>query len=331
MDFGVLQFFSWPGRRVPLETVYERALNRIEIMDKTGYEAVWLAEHHFSTYSVCPSVHLMGMHVANRTKRLRIGTAVTLAAFYHPLRIAEEVALLDVLSGGRVNWGAGRGFDFKEFETFGVPVAESRTRFQEAVQIVLAAWQNERLTWDSKHWQFDDVEVLPKPAQDPHPPVWVAGSSAESVGWAGELGHGVLLSPHLPFKTIDEHQKLFRSALQRHGHSGDRKIPVARLLAVADNEEEAAETARRGAAWIFNTYRNESKNANYQANQSGNKPEVTSVDQYLEDVAIWGTPAKVEDTLHRLEEEIGLNYLMCAPLSHSSFTTFTEKVLPKFV
>lgn len=331
MDFGVLQFFSWPGRRIPLETVYERALNRIEIMDKTGYEAVWLAEHHFSTYSVCPSVHMMGMHVAARTRRLRIGTAVTLAAFYHPLRIAEEVALLDVLSGGRVNWGAGRGFDFTEFETFGVPVAESKSRFHEAVQIVLAAWQNERLTWDSEHWRFNDVEVLPKPAQQPHPPVWVAGSSAESVGWAGELGHGVMLSPHLPFKTIDEHQKIFRAALQKHGHSGDRKIPVARLLAVADNEAEAAETARRGAAWIFSTYRNESKSANYQLNQSGNKPEVTSVDQYLEDVAIWGTPAKVADTIHRLQDEIGLNYLMCAPLSHGSFMTFTEKVLPKFV
>ena len=111
MKFGVLQFFSWPERRVPLETVYERALERIDVMDRTGYDAVWLAEHHFTTYSVCPSVHLMGMHVAGRTQNLRIGTAVSLAAFYHPLRLAEEVALLDVLSGGRVNWGAGRGFD----------------------------------------------------------------------------------------------------------------------------------------------------------------------------------------------------------------------------
>src|SRR4029077_20782190 len=88
MKFGVLQFFSW-SRRIPLETVYQRALERIEIMDQGGYHAVWLAEHHFNTYSVCPSTTLMGMHVAARTKRLRIGTAVTLAGFYHPLRLAE--------------------------------------------------------------------------------------------------------------------------------------------------------------------------------------------------------------------------------------------------
>jgi len=115
MKFGVLQFFSWPERRVSLPTVYERALQRIEIMDNAGFDAVWLAEHHFTGYSVCPSVHMMGVHVANHTKRLRIGMAVSLAAFYHPLRLAEEVALLDMLSGGRVNWGAGRGFDPVEF------------------------------------------------------------------------------------------------------------------------------------------------------------------------------------------------------------------------
>jgi len=100
---GILQFFSWPERRVPLPTVYERALQRIEIMDQTGYDAVWLTEHHFNDYSVCPSIPVMGAYAAARTKRLRIGAGVTLAAFYHPLRLAEEIALLDILSGGRVN------------------------------------------------------------------------------------------------------------------------------------------------------------------------------------------------------------------------------------
>src|SRR5438270_9313498 len=110
MKIAVLQFFSWPERRVPLASVYSRALERIEIMDRAGYDAVWLAEHHFSSFSVCPSVHMMGMLAAARTTRLRIGTGVSLAPFYHPLRLAEEVALLDQVSGGRVNWGAGRGF-----------------------------------------------------------------------------------------------------------------------------------------------------------------------------------------------------------------------------
>ena len=180
MKVGVLQFFSWPERRVAIETVYERALQRIEIMDRTGYDAVWLAEHHFHSFSVCPSVHMMGVQVAARTRRLRIGTAVSLAAFYHPLRLAEEVALLDVLSGGRVNWGAGRGFDRTEFGAFGVPPEESAPRFQEAVDVVLRAWTTDRLTYEGKYFRCDGIEVLPKPLQRPHPPVWLAASSPDA-------------------------------------------------------------------------------------------------------------------------------------------------------
>src|SRR5215510_1354722 len=158
MKVGVLQFFGWRDRSVPLPSIYDLALERIAIMDTTGYDAVWLAEHHFSGFSVCPSVHLMGMMAAARTKRLRIGTAVSLAALYHPLRLAEEVALLDMLSGGRVNWGAGRGFARSEFNAFGVPPEESTDRFREAVEIVLKAWTEERLTYKGQHFAFDGVE-----------------------------------------------------------------------------------------------------------------------------------------------------------------------------
>jgi len=163
MKVGILQFFGWRDRSVPLNSVYETALERFSIMDQTGYDAVWLAEHHFSSFSVCPSVHMMGTMAAARTKRLRIGTAVSLAPFYNPLRLAEEVALLDVLSGGRVNWGAGRGFERSEFAAFGIPGEESAPRFHETVDIVLKAWTNQRLSYQGKFYQYENVEVLPKP------------------------------------------------------------------------------------------------------------------------------------------------------------------------
>src|SRR5262249_56198362 len=94
MQIGVLQFFGWRDRSQALTSIYDMALDRIAIMDSAGYDAVWLAEHHFSSFSVCPSVHMMGVMAAARTKRLRIGTGVSLAPFYNPLRLAEEVALL---------------------------------------------------------------------------------------------------------------------------------------------------------------------------------------------------------------------------------------------
>src|SRR5437867_4034742 len=251
MKVGVLQFFSWPERRVAIETVYERALQRIEVMDRTGYAAVWLAEPPFHSFSVCPSVHLMGTHVAARTRRLRIGTAVSLAALYHPLRLAEEVALLDVLSGGRVNWGAGRGFDRTEFKAFGVAQEESAPRFHEAVDIVLRAWTEDRLTYEGRYFLFDGIEVLPKPLQKPHPPVWLAASSPDAIGRAAAAGFTIMMDPHSAHVEIARKRELYREKLEASGHTiAGREIPMARLLAIGRTAREAEETARRGAGWM---------------------------------------------------------------------------------
>ena len=327
MKVGVLQFFGWRDRSIPLEEIYNRALERIEIMDQTGYDAVWLAEHHFSSYSVCPSVHLMAMHVAGRTQNLRIGTAVTLAAFYHPLRIAEEVALLDVLSGGRVNWGAGRGFDPVEFANFGVSTDESAERFREAVEIVLAAWQNERLTHHGRFHNFEDVEVLPKPLQKPTPPVWVAASSEGAIDWAAEQGLAILMDPHSAHGEIARKQKLYAERFSATHHvapTADR--PIARLVALAETDAKALETAQRGAAFS-GRYLPKQAVAAFRED----KRMVEPADHYLEDVIIHGSPERVVDELQRLAEELPLDYLLLSPLSEKSFDLFTDRVLPKIL
>ena len=333
MKLGVLQFFSWPERRVPLNTVYDRALQRIDVMDRTGYDAVWLAEHHFSTYSVCPSVHLMGMHVADRTEHLRIGMAVTLASFYHPLRIAEEVALLDVLSGGRVNWGTGRGYDRTEYETFRVTEQESYARFREHVDIVQQAWTNERLTYHGTYWDFDGVEVLPKPLQQPHPPMWVAASAPDAVTWCAEQGQAILMDPHSSHAEIGRKRRLYEERRIAAGHGESRQdVPMARLLAVAPTDAEAEEVARNGATWTVTAYANPGKRSIVSPDATEAGPpghQVDPVQRYVDEVIIWGSPARVTDKLAELGETIDLRYLMIAPLSHSTFTLFTEQVLPK--
>ncbi len=337
MKFGVLQFFSWPERRVTLPTVYERALQRIDMMDKTGYDAVWLAEHHFTSYSVCPSVHMMGLHIANRTKNIRIGTGISLAAFYHPLRLAEEVALLDVLTGGRVNWGAGRGFDPTEFTAFGVPKDESYARFQEAVDIVMAAWNNERITWDGRYWHFDNIEVLPKPLQQPHPPTWIAASAMDSIAWSAARGHSIMLGPHSHYTDMARRREYYRKELEAHGHTfAGRDIPMARLIALADTDQEAEEVARRGAQWLVGSYVNSSKASNaiagIAARQKVNDPSaIDPIGHYLDGVIVHGSPQRVIEQIHQLQEDMYLDYMMCAPLSHASFMMFTEKVLPHFL
>lgn len=334
MKFGILQFFSWPARRVSLPTVYERALDRVRIMDKTGYDAVWLAEHHFTSYSVCPSVHMMGVRVADCTQNLRVGMGVSIAAFYHPLRLAEEVALLDNLSGGRVNWGAGRGFDPVEFKTFGIPVEESGRRFHEAVEIVLAAWTNQRLTWSGEFWNFEDVEVLPKPLQHPHPPVWLAAGSAGAVRWAGKRGYSIMLGPHSTFDENLEHRRIYAAELDANGHSLDaRVLPIVRFIAVEDTDSAAEQTAQAGAEWLTAEYMNAEK-----VSKPGSADQAVlfmdreeKIRRYLDSVMIHGSPEKVVDQLLRLQQQMALEYLMCAPLSHKSFLQFTEKVMPRFL
>ena len=333
MQFGVLQFFSWPNRAVPLPTIYERALERIEIMDRSGaFEAVWLAEHHFNTYSVCPSVHLMGMHAAARTKHLRIGTAVSLAPMYHPLRLAEEVALLDVLSGGRVNWGAGRGNDPTEFGVFGLTRESSYTRFREHVEVVLRCWREERVTYDGEFIHVQNVEVLPKPLQKPHPPVWVAATSPDAIAWAGAEGHSILMDPHSTHVDIGKKLIAYREALTAAGHNPEgRTIPIARLIAIAPTDEEAREVARRGAQWTVTSYANPARRAavpGYRPEPAPVTPPVDPIERYVNQVIIHGSPSRVVDELLRLREEIGLDYLLCAPLSHQSFLLLVNEVLP---
>ena len=328
MKVGVLQFFGWLDRSVPLPSIYDMALERIAIMDTAGYDAVWLAEHHFSSFSVCPSVHMMGVMAATRTKRLRIGTGVSLAPFYNPLRLAEEVALLDVLSGGRVNWGAGRGFERSEFKAFGIPGEESASRFHETVAIVLEAWTNDKLSYRGKYYSYDGVEVLPKPLQVPHPPVWMAASSKSAIDWAAANGFSILMDPHSSRAELIHKRRHYGEKLAAAGHSdAGRIIPMARLIAIDETAEKAREVARRAAHWTVASYVGPAHGAHRQeARTFGGKD---PIDFYLEDVVLHGTAEGVADQIRALGADAGMTYLMAAPLSRRSFTLLTDKVLPQ--
>lgn len=328
MKVGILQFFGWRDRTVPLNSVYATALERFQVMDETGYDCVWLAEHHFSTFSVCPSVHMMGTFAAARTKKLRIGMGVSLAPFYNPLRLAEEVALLDVLSGGRVNWGAGRGFERSEFAAFGIPGEESAGRFHETVDIVLKAWTNQKLSYQGKYFRYDGVEVLPKPLQQPMP-VWMAASSTPALEWAAAQGHSILMDPHSSRTDLVTKRRHYAAKLAEAGHSDrGRTIPMARLVAVEDTAEKARDVAKRVAEWTVASYvgPKHTGNVRQEVRSFGGKD---PIDYYLDDVMIHGTPESVVDQLLAFGDEIGMTYLMAAPMSGRSFRLLTDKVLPR--
>jgi alkanesulfonate monooxygenase SsuD/methylene tetrahydromethanopterin reductase-like flavin-dependent oxidoreductase (luciferase family) len=333
MKVGLLQFFSWTGR-IPISTVYDRAMERVAMMEDSAFDCIWLAEHHFTTYSVCPSVTLMGTHIAGRTKRLRIGTAVTLNAYYHPLRLAEELSMLDIFSQGRLNWGSGRGFDPTEFRLFNVTPEDVYDRFRETADIVQKAWQNERFSHHGKYYDYDNVLVLPRPFQDPHPPVYLAASSPDSIRKAGAEGYTIMLGPHSSNGENAYMRSLYQQVMEEHGHVvGDRNLPIVRYVALADTHAEAEEVARHSSSWTVGAYANPNKSGRPRQEIPGHErdPNVDPVERYLHDVAIVGTAAEVVDRFKELETTVPMNYLMLAPMSQDSFLRFTKDVLPQLV
>ena len=298
MKVGVLQFFSWPERRVPLEQVYARALQRIEVMDRSGYDAVWLAEHHFTTYSVCPSVHLMALEAAHRTRtcasarRCRSPRCTTRCA--SPRRSRSSTS-----SPAAASTGAPAAASSCPSSP---PSACRSTRPRRAsARPSRSCWRrgrNERLTFHGKYWDFDDVEVLPKPFQQPHPPTWVAATSPDAIGWAASMGHPILMDPHASFAEIGAKYDHYVGEMAANGFAAPEDTPMARLVAVAATDEEAEQIARNGAAWTIGAYAHGAG-----ATSMGHDPDgevAERIEGYVRDRIIWGSPARVRDELARL-------------------------------
>ena len=201
-----------------------------------------------------------------------------------------------------------------------MPMQQSYARFREVVDIVVRAWTSERLIYKGEFFSFEDIEVLPKPLQQPHPPMWVAAGSPDAIDWAASAGHSILMDPHSTHAELGEKKKFYRQKLEEHGHSiVGRDIPMARLVAIASTDAEAVEVARQGAKWLLKTY--------VDPRMFGVVGD--PVQRYVDSVVIHGTPERVTDELARLHEEIHLDYMIGAPLSHETFMLFTDKVIPK--
>ena len=185
----------------------------------------------------------------------------------------------------------------------------------------MSAWRNQRVSYQGKYFSFEDVEVLPKPLQQPHPPMWVAAHSPEAIEWAAEQGYSIMLGPHDPASVIGEQMATYGSRLAAHGHRTEgRVIPTVRLVAIAGTDSEAAEIAREGSKFMLRTY----------INPTGERGDSAALLQrYVDSMVIHGTAERVVEKITRLHEEIGLDYIITAPLSHQTFLAFTEHVLPR--
>ncbi|WP_330295343.1 LLM class flavin-dependent oxidoreductase [Streptomyces sp. NBC_00503] len=224
MDLDVLYEIDVPrpwqgahphGQRAAEQRAYREAVEQIRLADRMGFRTVWAVEHHFREgRSHCPAPEVLLGHLAGLTERIRLGFGVTLTpfAFTPPQRIAEKVATVDVLSGGRVEWGTGRSTPMEQ-TAFGVDREKSRDDWREAIEIVTGMWREEYFAYESERFRFPRRMVTPKPVQDPHPPAWMAATSPGSAEVAGAHGLGLLsFSIMQPLEAMARQVAAYRTA-----------------------------------------------------------------------------------------------------------------------
>jgi alkanesulfonate monooxygenase SsuD/methylene tetrahydromethanopterin reductase-like flavin-dependent oxidoreductase (luciferase family) len=223
---------------------YEEHLTAWEAMDRLGFDGVGFNEHHTSPYGLMNSPNLMAASAAQRTRRLKLLIYGNLLPLHDPLRLAEELAMLDCLSNGRIVSGFARGIP-REHNVYRVPLRDSRARFEEAWEIVSRAWTEEVFSYTGRFWSYDNVAIWPRPVQQPHPPVWVpVTGSQETIEWAGR--HNIPITPGLvPTRGLREDIiRYYARCLAQHGHRlTPEHLIIQASVYVADSKAQAVKEA----------------------------------------------------------------------------------------
>lgn len=256
------------------------------IAETMGFDAFWLPENHFSGAAAIPSPLLLLASVASRTNRIRLGTTSYLLPIRHPILAAEEVAVLDQLSNGRVILGIGRGFSDAMFSTFNIPTREKRARFRENLRIMMDAWSGQPI---DQH-EGTDVVLAPLPVQRPHPPLWVAAFGPLAIKQAGTLGLPYIASPVESISSLKENIEAHTQHVEAAGHPQVTTRPVMRTVFATNN------------ATLEKQVRQALENENARQFRDENTP--------LDAWAIVGTPAMVREKISEYQETLGLNYLI---------------------
>ncbi|WP_433183378.1 LLM class flavin-dependent oxidoreductase [Actinoallomurus sp. CA-150999] len=227
--------------------VYDYQLEIAELCEELGFDGIWVAEHHFRDYGLVPNIFTLLSYLAARTERLRLGTGIVVLPLHNPVHIAEEAAMVDLLSGGRLEMGIGRGYQSVEFESFGVDLGEARERFNEALDMITALWTQENVHFQGKFYGTgNEVTLMPRPVQQPHPPLHVAAVSPETVELYAARGLPILADPAAPFKKIAKAAETWHETARANGVDTDGiELVASRSVYVAPTVEQArADQAR---------------------------------------------------------------------------------------
>jgi alkanesulfonate monooxygenase SsuD/methylene tetrahydromethanopterin reductase-like flavin-dependent oxidoreductase (luciferase family) len=311
--------------------------------ERWGLDAIWLAEiHQQPARSVLSAPLTVAAAIATRTSRLRIGTAVQVLPLCHPLRLAEETATLDQISRGRLLFGAGRSGNPRAYAAYGVPYSESRERFYETLEILKAAWTQPSFSFAGKYWNFDNARAVPRPYQQPHPPIRIAGASEDTFPVLGALGYPLFVAVRSgSLEGLAPDLQAYRAAFRAAGHQGEGAVYLRLSLHLADTDAQAREEAEPSMMQGYKALTTQLEGSP----NSRRRAELEAVrsityEQVLRDKVVVGSPEYVADRLLQLREELGIDGILAelnfgariaAPLMMHSLRLLCERVKPRVV
>jgi alkanesulfonate monooxygenase SsuD/methylene tetrahydromethanopterin reductase-like flavin-dependent oxidoreductase (luciferase family) len=347
MHFGI--FVEEMRRGVNQVAAFREAFELAERAEAWGLDCVWLGEIHFTpARSVISASLQVASSIATRTKRLHVGTAVTVLPLNHPLRIAEEVATLDHISEGRVEFGIGRSGVVRSYDAYGIPYGESQGRFREALEIILEAWKGEPFSYEGQFYRVQNATVTPRPYQTPHPPIRMAANSHETFPAVAKMGLPVFIglrAAEIP--DLQVHLTAYRQAWREAGHPGDPSVYLRIPVYVSTTEEGAREEPRQSLTSFF---ARQSELARSSVGRAGTGPvdrrrmqvermANLSYEDILAKKVAFGTAAGVIDRLTQLREELGIDGIVAElnpggliplELETRSLQLLTHEVMPAF-
>jgi alkanesulfonate monooxygenase SsuD/methylene tetrahydromethanopterin reductase-like flavin-dependent oxidoreductase (luciferase family) len=302
-----------------------------------GFHSSFLVEHHFTGWNQVSSTLMLLTALAMRTTRLRLGSAVMVLPWHNPVLLAEQAATLDLISGGRFDFGIGKGYRHSEFNGFQIAPEEAQARFDEAVEVMMRAFTTrQRFSHHGRFWHFENIVVEPPPAQEPHPPFWIAAGSEASIRRAAASGFNLILDQYASAKTLRERIGIYRAERDERGLRFDpAKVVVARQLYIAKDEADKQAALARQAAYTQRTV-DVSRTPESQGGAKGVSQKGSHVLAYAdgkggtEENALYGTPDEIVAMLDDLRRA-GVTYVLLTVAGGArQLRRFAGEIMPAF-
>lgn len=344
MKFGLFILGDYRDHSVSHRERFHHFMEEVELAESLGFDSVWFAEHHFTPYGLVGNTLTMAAAAAMRTERVRIGTGIVIVPFQHPLRLAEEASMVDVLSGGRLDLGLGRGYQPLEFQALGENMEESQAKFDEALGILDRAFAGKKFSHHGRYWSFDDVTVQPRPVQEPLP-VRIAAASPSTFERLGRQQRAILTSPNFTpsdlVKSLNE-KYLASYAAVGPGRLGQVEIPMLKQVFVHRDRESALSIPREHSLAYFRLLghliaeEGEEHTSYEMYSKTKRHLETLTYDRLLADGVVFGSPDDVAEKLVQHWEDLHVNYFLAwfdfggLPRQEvlSSIELFAREVMP---